>query len=207
MGKLYLSAKGSATRFRRRPKSAPNKKLATIGTVKRLINHNVDKSRSDQGLIVSQNVTTTAVITAVISTSYQEAILDSFECRGSITNPTLNSVVRIILFQWKDTTVPVIADILQATAGPLVLSSIGRGGNDYSCGGKMHLLWDSLSHMNTSTYSVKSFTKKVYKKRLLVIKGESATEIKNMMYICYLSDTAATPPVLNLTTSLVFHTN
>lgn len=205
MGKLYLSAKGTAKRFRRRPKTVPNKKLATVGTVKRLINRNVNKQRSDAVSVNAANVTDTGTITAIDYNVSDDYIYDSMFMRIFINNGTLaNVLVRIIVFQWKDTTTPVIGDLL-STANPL--APLGNPGDtSRTCGGKLHLLSDILTTMNVTDDNNRLFTLKYYKKRLLPLDSDTA-ESKNRVYVAYISNAAATYPVMTLYRSQVYHQN
>lgn len=192
-------------RYQAKKKAKPNKKMATVGTVKRLINRNVDKERADSQIITAQNVTTTAVITTLWNPG-NEVILDNLELYFKLTNPTLLTVTRIVIFQWKDTTTPVEADLLRYTGDPL--SSFGATISDTSrtCGGKLHILSDFVMPMDITYHTCRSFRVKYYKKRLLDIKSDG-NETKNVIYIMYLSDTAVTPPVLTVRRSVVYHPN
>lgn len=188
---------------KKRPKSAPNKKLATVGTVKRLINFNVDKVRLDTAVYSAQTISTAVVITQLSPASITDLLsMDDYQCRYKITNPTLNVFIRIIFFQWKDTTTPVTSDVL-STSDPL--SPIGRSSDTKrTCGGKIHVLRDMLIHMNTTDKNVKSGFIKFYKKKLLDLTYDGS-EIKNKLYVLLLSDAAATPPVITMTDSQVYH--
>lgn len=202
LGKLYLSQR-ARTAPSRKGKRVTNKKLATIGTVKRLISSQVDRQRHDAQTIVAQNVTTTAQIYNMMSILSANASLNSFKAKVFITNPTLNVAVRLLVFQWKDTTTPVIADLLDYTTDPL--SPIGLAGDSqYTCGGKIHILTDMLIPMNTTDKNVKAFTLTYYKKRLLDIKSDN-NEIRNLLFFCFLSNTAVTPPVITVTRTMNYN--
>lgn len=111
----------------------------------------------------------------------------------------------MIFFQWKDTTTPVIADVLAYTTDPL--SALGRSSDARrNGGGKLHMLKDMLIAMNTSDKNVRCGLIKFYKKKLLDVQYDGS-EYKNRLYICYLSDTAVTPPVLTLNESYLYHEN
>lgn len=205
-GSIVLASGKSSRQVKRsyRRSKRPNKQLATVGTVKRLISSNVDRFRQDSLIVSSQNMTTTTTITSAYSFS-ANTVLDELQFYVRITNPTLGCIVRILFFQWKDTTTPVEADILSATGDPL--SPIGNSSDSQrNCGGKMHMLSDIMLPVNTNTYNTRSFKLKYYKKKLLPIKYDGA-EVKNRVYIAYLSDTAVTPPVLSVFRSVIAHNN
>lgn len=207
--KSYYKNRASFGRKRfAQPKLKDKNKIATVATVKRIVNRNVDKLRQDFQLIAAQNVTTTAVLTPNTlggGAGTSDQIYDSFQLRYKITNPTLNACIRVIVFQWKDTTTPVVADLLSFTTDPL--SELGRANDPkHNCGGKLHLLMDRTIAMWASTDNIRTGSMSFYGKKLLNQESDGV-EQKNIIYIMYLSDAAATPPVLTMTTSLVYHGN
>jgi len=139
MGKVYLASK--AKRTVRRPKSAPNRKLATVGVVKRLINRNIDKVGAISQAISAANVTTTAGIQALNPAGTTDCIYDSFDIRLVLKNPTLNVAVRLLFFQWKDTSTPTVADVLT------VANPFGHF-DDGDCIKRLKVLSDKTYSMN-----------------------------------------------------------
>lgn len=204
-GGKYFSMRAASAPAKKSRSKRPDKKLATIATVKRLINYNVDKWRVDSQVINAVDITSTATVTHLSNIGDDDYALDHFEFRGLITNATLTCLARLIFFQWKDDSAPVVADLLSFTTSPL--SPIGISSDvGYTCAGRMHLLADMLIPLNTNTKNVYSFTKKFYKKKLLDIKSDT-TDTRNKIYVCFLSNTAVTAPVLTLTRSIIYHKN
>lgn len=190
---------------RRYRKNQPNKKLATVGTVKRLINYNVNKLRSDSQVVTSTNIVDSATITNIGNIGDYDYVLDHFELRGWIKNDTLTCLARLIFFQWKDTAAPTVADVLSFTTS--ALSPIGASSDPgYTCSNRMHLLADMLIPLNTNTKNVYSFTKKFYKKKLLDFKSDTS-DTKNKIYLLHIGTASATYPVLNITRSVIYHDN
>lgn len=200
MSKMYVKR----SRYQTHRKKPANKKLATVGTVKRLINHNVDQVYSTAQAIAAVNMTSTATITQLGNNVNVDIVNKFLKIRAYITNPTLNVNCRMIFFQWKDTTVPVVADVLRYTTD--VNSTLGAGNDGEACGGKMHLLRDYHFVLDPVWQTNKALDVTFYEKKILDYKSDG-TETKNYFYILFISNTAATPPVLSLDTLHKYHSN
>lgn len=202
MSKMYVNRSKYVRKTYKKP---ANKKLATVGTVKRLINGNIDHVFNYSGLLTASTLTTTAVITNVSNLSNLTYNIDYLILKGFITNPTLNVDCRVILFQWKDNTTPVVADILQSTT--LSNSQIGNSGagtDGPSCGGRMHLLKDLHFTMDPICHTIRTFDFTFYKKQLLTNKFDGVSS-ENQIFMLTISNTVATPPLITVNRLLKYH--
>lgn len=176
------------------------KNVATKTYVKKQIIRNAIKGRIDVNSVIAQNVTTTAGIIKLYD-PVTDTMLDDMQLYCKIVNPTLNVAVRILIFQWKDTTVPVVADLLSLTTTPISPIGYNPGDELRTCGGKLHMLTDKLFTLDIVNMPIKAWVYKYYKSRLLDIKSDG-TEFLNVPYILYMSDTAFTPPILTVNSSI-----
>lgn len=174
--------------FRARPKPK-GKELATVKQVKRLIVSNLDR------LDLYRNMPSTACAIAgniyqVSTNSMDNAKFNnlSFGLRFQLPTGSPDEVVRFILFQWKEPSLPVVGDIIG------VVSTIPTSMYEpRMCGGRLHVLHDSLfSMVNTST-NLRTVKKDIYQKKMVACHRDTTTIYsKGAIYALFLSTGANT---------------
>lgn len=176
MGTMYKS------NTRRGGKSRKGRKLATVKQVKALISRSVDKvwvANTIAGGAIPIAGLVTALSTGASGFGQNEQI-HSYNIRFRITNVTnVNNTVRVIIFQWKDSTTPVLTDVLESAIPNQVYQDNLRSG-------MVHMLSDSTHQFNLYDKSALSFNKTFYKKKLLPVKTDG-TDYWNYLWMLTVS--------------------
>lgn len=95
---------------RRRYVKKANKKLATVGAVKKMINNRIDKTIVCA--TTAGGASTTAGTMYQLSTLTVDSKFFDFHTRVNLLNSTGPAVMRLIIFQWNETSNPVNTDVL-----------------------------------------------------------------------------------------------
>jgi len=119
----------------------------------------------------------------------------SFSIKGEIVGADSTNVVRLIVFQWKQETVPVIGDVIQ-TAN---VNSFYNHDN----AGLFKILFDRRYTTSYNGNDVKQVNVNITKgfNRMVKYNATSSTQFHNGIYICLISDSASfNHPGFNLIT-------
>lgn len=168
-----MVSRSGPPRFKRRPKKA-NTKIATVGTVKRMITNRIDR-------VVAASSTAGAAMSGtgtVYSVSIVNGVLRyyNYELRCSLNQVTAASYCRLVLFQFSDTSTPTTADVLASATTLDVYKNV----SDFSK--YVHVLYDKTFDLDLTSNINKHVIMKISGKKLRK-QGQTNDGYPNMIYL------------------------
>lgn len=181
MSKMFVAAR--ARTFKRTVKQRRNRKVATIGSVKRMIMSRLDQVRGLDSL-AGGAIVIAGTVYAVKGIQVVNTVL-KHTMRFSITNVTnANNLVRIIFFQWGSETTPTTLDVLETAKVDEVYEN---SSNQPLSTKRLNILSDRTYSFNLFDKSERSFKINLHLKKIRP-RTEALDGVNNKVYALFISN-------------------